>query len=106
MGCPVLPAWDTFILILPCLGLLGLYIFGLDELVAAPRRRPKSRRSFCQTDARGASYISDPDGNLWQNGGRNGQIEARFASPDSERRKGQQRGEPRVPMVTTYIVES
>ena len=106
MGGPVLPAWDTFILILPCLGLLGLYIFGLDELVAAPRQRPKSRRSFCETDAKGASYFSDPDGNLWQNGRRNRQIEARFASLDNERRKGQQRGEPRVPMVNTYIIEN
>lgn len=56
-----LASWDTTILMLPFLGLLAFWMFGLDERVAAPRER-STRRRFCQTDFHGRSQFCDPDG--------------------------------------------
>jgi hypothetical protein len=56
-----LTGWDTAILMAPFFGLLALWMFGIDERVAAPRDR-STRRRFCHTDISGRSRFSDPDG--------------------------------------------
>ncbi len=65
-GCPVLPTWDTFVLVIPFLGILGMAMFGLDERFASPKTRPAARRSFCEVGEHGRSFLCDPDGKPWQ----------------------------------------
>jgi len=80
-GSPVLPAWDTLILAIPFLGMLGMAMFGLDERVATSKTLPRTRRFFCEVEGKGRKFISDPDGKPWQKGAVR-QIEARFRQPN------------------------
>jgi hypothetical protein len=63
-----LPAWDTFVLALPFLGVLVMAMFGLDERLGSPKLTTKRSRNFCEVDAKGGAMLSDPDGTLWQAG--------------------------------------
>lgn len=66
MHCaPILSGWDTAVFILPFLGLLGLWMFGLDELLAAPGTRAAQRRPFCDPGTGNDSFMTDPDGTPW-----------------------------------------
>ena len=64
MDVPVLPAADILILSVPFLLILGMGIFGLDQRLASPRRLSPTRPSFCEVDANGTPFLSDPDGRL------------------------------------------
>jgi hypothetical protein len=57
----LLSTCDTALLMVPIFALLALWMFGLDERVAAPRERP-ARRRFCQPDSLGLALFCDPDG--------------------------------------------
>lgn len=63
-SAPLLTGWDTALFILPFLGLLGLWMFGLDELLAAPGSNA-GRRRFCQVGTGHDARMTDPDGTLW-----------------------------------------
>lgn len=62
----VFSAWDTFIFTIPFLGFLAMVMFGLDERFAAPRKRPRTRRIFCEAEGKGRAFLTDPDGRPWQ----------------------------------------
>jgi hypothetical protein len=61
---PLLPGWDTAIFILPFFALLGLWMFGLDELLASPGASAR-RRPFCQVGNGKDARMTDPDGTPW-----------------------------------------
>jgi hypothetical protein len=63
-SAPLLTGWDTAIFALPFLGLLCLWMFGLDELLAAPGANAR-RRPFCQVGTGKYARMTDPDGTLW-----------------------------------------
>jgi hypothetical protein len=84
---PVLPVWDTFILTIPFLGILGMAMFGLDERLATPKSRSGPRRFFCEVERKGGPFACDPDGNPWKAGGVV-QIEGRFTHKESRRAEG------------------
>lgn len=65
-GTDFVSGWDTTILMVPFLGILVMYLFGLDERFAAPKAPPKSRRCFCGSDPTDGPCLSDPDGQPWQ----------------------------------------
>jgi hypothetical protein len=93
MGSPILPGWDTFILTLPFLGVLGIAMFRLDERLAAPKIRLRGQRFFCEAEGKGTAFLSDPDGTRWQKGGGYRQIEARLIQMDhSEQEERVERG--------------
>jgi hypothetical protein len=73
----LLPGWDTAILMIPFLVVLGIGMFHLDERLADPKRATKTRRPFCGVDQNGRPFLSDPDGKLWL--GRTRQIEGTLA---------------------------
>jgi len=103
---PVLPTWDTFLFAIPFLGLLGIYIFGLDERMAAPKTRPRTRRFFCEPVGKGRSFLSDPDGKPWQKGAVR-QIEARFTGGAGEEwMDGCPAGPRHTPKARSYIIEN
>ena len=79
---PVLSAWDVFLLAIPFLAFLGMAMFGLDERLANPKTKPRTRRFFCEVEGKGKSFLSDPDGKPWQKG-RVIQIEARIAHSEA-----------------------
>lgn len=58
--------WDAALFAAPFFALLGAWMFGLDELIAAPRRKRRSRRVFCHTSLKGHSLPTDPDGRPWK----------------------------------------
>jgi hypothetical protein len=58
--------WDTFVLSIPFVAILGMTLFRLDERFASPKGVPMRRRSFCGVDSQGRPFISDPDGQIWQ----------------------------------------
>jgi len=60
----LLPGWDTALLMAPFAAFLAAWMFGLDELVAAPRR--KRPRTFSLTDVKGNVAFTDPDGKPWR----------------------------------------
>jgi hypothetical protein len=70
-------SWDTAVLMVPFLGVLAMYMFRLDERLAAPKATPKKRRFFCGVDPEDGPYLSDPDGQPWP-GETLSQIEASF----------------------------
>jgi hypothetical protein len=98
-GAPVLPGWDTFVLALPIVGLLGMMMFGLDEQCANPQRRHGARRSFCEVGGKGPAILTDPDGRIWQGGGVI-QIEARLIRTAGEEGRS---GRPVVPHASSEI---
>ena len=57
-----LPAWATLVLMLPFGALLALSLFGLDERIAAPRSRQRSRLRFCEMGDDGQPNVIDPGG--------------------------------------------
>jgi hypothetical protein len=61
---PLLTGWDTAVFILPFFGLLFLWMFGLDELLAAPGANAR-RRPFCQVGNGKDARMTDPDGTPW-----------------------------------------
>jgi|SRR6185437_2323348 len=63
-SAPLLTGWDTAVFILPFIGLLGLWMFGLDELLATPSAN-SGRRAFCQVGTGKNARMTDPDGTLW-----------------------------------------
>ena len=50
------------LLVLPIGALLAMMLFGLDERLASPKRKPGAGRTFCEVDGSGCS---DPDGKCW-----------------------------------------
>lgn len=60
-GVDSLSGWATLILMLPFVGLLGLSLFGLGGSLAAPRRRFRNRRRFCELMEDGQLRLLDPD---------------------------------------------
>lgn len=60
----VLTGWDTFLLMAPFSALLAAWMFRLDEIVAAPRK--KRRRAFSLTNLNGRAAFTDPDGKPWK----------------------------------------
>jgi hypothetical protein len=69
--------WDTCVLSIPFLVILGMTLFRLDERLASSRGVPKRRRSFCEVDSSGYQFLSDPDGQSWPKQPK-AQIEARI----------------------------
>ena len=63
-SAPLLAGWDTAIFILPFFALLGLWMFGLDELLASPGASAR-RRPFCQVGNGKDARMTDPDGTPW-----------------------------------------
>jgi len=63
-SAPLLTGWDTAVFILPFFGLLFLWMFGLDELLAAPGANAR-RRPFCQVGNGKDAGMTDPDGTPW-----------------------------------------
>jgi len=61
-GNHIFPAVDTLVLTIPFFGMLAMTMFGLDERIATPRKRPGARRFFCETEGTGRAFLSDPDG--------------------------------------------
>jgi hypothetical protein len=76
MGGPLLPALDTFVLVIPFVVILAMGMFGLDERFVSRGRTPK-RRSFCEVGGEGRHFVSDPDGKPWKKYPQR-QIEARI----------------------------
>jgi len=101
-GAPVLPGWDTFVLALPIVGLLGMMMFGLDEQCASPQRRRGARRSFCEVGGKGPAVLTDPDGRIWQGGGVI-QIEARLIRGVHTAGEEGRSGRPVVPPASSEI---
>lgn len=60
----LLTGWDTFLLMAPFSVMLAAWMFRLDEIVAAPRK--KRRRAFSLTDLNGRAAFTDPDGKPWK----------------------------------------
>ncbi len=58
--------WDTFVLMLPFIGMMAVGMFGLDEGLATSKGGKRCRRSFCGEDGQGRPLLSDPDGRPWQ----------------------------------------
>ncbi|MFP5237301.1 MAG: hypothetical protein ACLGSD_15490 [Acidobacteriota bacterium] len=54
----------TLVLMLPFGLLLALAVFGVDERLAAPKRR-SVRVRFCEMGANGQPEMADPDGAAW-----------------------------------------
>lgn len=68
--------WGTLVLMLPFGLLLALAVFGVDERLAAPKRR-SLRVRFCEMGADGQPEIADPDGAVWRLENDNGAVGAR-----------------------------
>lgn len=66
MDVPVLPWTDIFILCVPSLLILAMWMFGLDTRFANPTRVSAPRRFFCEIEENGIPFLSDPDGSVWQ----------------------------------------
>ena len=60
----LLTNWDTALLMAPFAAMLAAWMFGLDELLTAPRAR--RRRTFSLTDLNGREALTDPDGRPWK----------------------------------------
>jgi len=60
----LMTGWDTAVFMLPFFGLLGFWMFGLDERLAAPKKRPAAPR-FSQVECEGRPFLTDPDGKPW-----------------------------------------
>jgi hypothetical protein len=60
--------WETALVAVPFIGMLLVGLFRLDELVAAPKRKFKERRSrtFAGTASHAYPSFSDPDGRPWR----------------------------------------
>jgi len=106
---PILSAWDTFILIIPFFGFLGMAMFRLDGWLARSKSRPGKRRLFCEVGGEGRSFLCDPDGKPWQKGAVR-QIEARFAPRKgarwNEALREDRNGQRRAARAYTYIIEN
>jgi len=61
---PLLTGWDTAVFILPFFGLLFLWMFSLDELLASSGANAR-RRPFCQVGNDKDARMTDPDGTPW-----------------------------------------
>lgn len=61
-SAPLLSGWDTAVLVVP---FLALWMFGLDEVVAAPGARA-GRQRFCQGSMGCDGYMTDADGRPWR----------------------------------------
>lgn len=59
-----LPGWVTALVMAPFAVMLAAWMFGLDEILAAPRRRRPRR--FGLTDLNGREALTDPDGKPWR----------------------------------------
>lgn len=70
-GPESISTWGTLVLMLPFGLLLALAVFGVDERLAAPKRRTLRVR-FCEMGADGQPEMADPDGAAWGFRGRNG----------------------------------
>jgi hypothetical protein len=57
--------WDTLLIGIPFLFMLLVGVFRLDELMAAPKHRPRQARPASGVDREGNVILSDPDGKLW-----------------------------------------
>ena len=55
---------DTALLAAPFFAMLAAWMFGLDELLAAPRRKRRSR-GFGLITREGRIVLTDPDGRPW-----------------------------------------
>jgi len=58
----LVPAPDTFVLIVPIIGLLAMCMLGLDERLATPKIAIPRRKKFCEIGNDGFVSFSDPDG--------------------------------------------
>lgn len=63
-GAESISTWGTLVLMLPFGLLLALAVFGVDERLAAPRRR-SLRVRFCEMGTNGQPEMADPDGAAW-----------------------------------------
>lgn len=57
--------WDTALLAVPFFAMLVAWMFGLDELLAAPRRKRRNR-GFGFIHLKGRTVLTDPDGRPWR----------------------------------------
>ncbi|HTX75980.1 MAG TPA: hypothetical protein VMD29_07230 [Terracidiphilus sp.] len=57
--------WDTALLAAPFFALLAAWMFGLDELLATPRRKRRNR-GFGLIRRNGRTLLTDPDGRPWR----------------------------------------
>jgi hypothetical protein len=57
--------WDTALLAAPFFAMLAAWMFGLDELLAAPRRKRRNR-AFGHISQNGRTVLTDPDGKPWR----------------------------------------
>jgi hypothetical protein len=57
--------WESLLLGIPFLLMLLVGIFRLDELIVAPKHRPRRSRPASGLDADGNIILSDPDGRRW-----------------------------------------
>lgn len=60
----LLTGLDTAMLMAPFFVFLVIWMFGLDQRVAAPKVRVP-RRAFCPPDGNVEAHFSDPDGTPW-----------------------------------------
>jgi hypothetical protein len=72
-----MPSWDTLVLTVPFLAILGLGTLRLDERLVSPKQGPRGHRSFCGVDQNDRAILSDPDGRPWRKD-IIGQIEAKL----------------------------
>lgn len=87
----LLTGWDTALLMAPFGALLAAWMFGLDELLTAPRAR--RRRAFSLTNLNGREALTDPDGRPWKGAAGAGNRR----SGRSRQWKSLQRGESHIP---------
>lgn len=108
-GNPVLPGWDTVILVVPILALLAMMMFKLDERCASPRRSQGARRPFCEVGGSHPPAFSDPDGRLWRKQGIR-HVEATLIAvggPGWDESWSHQQAPPAVqPVIRGYVVEN
>lgn len=57
--------WESFLVAVPCVGMLLVGIFRLDEIIASPNRRKAVKRPASGCDQNGRLVLSDPDGRPW-----------------------------------------
>ena len=65
LDAPLQSGWGSFLVAIPCIGMLFFGLFRLDTLFAAPKHQSRRRRPASGTDENGHTLFSDPDGRPW-----------------------------------------
>jgi hypothetical protein len=62
----VTSGWEAILLAIPLIGILGMSLFRIDELMTAPKGGVENHRGFCTLDADGEPLLFDPDGRAFE----------------------------------------